>query len=322
MTLSFHPLRRLLLAALSALIVSPALADVYPSRTITLVVPAPPGGPADILARLYGTKIADSWKTTVIVDNKPGAAGSIGANQVAKAAPDGYTVLITIPALVQQMTLMKLPYDPLKDFQPVSRLAGFPLLLVVPKDTSASNLKEFIALVKPNARAFSIGNVGPGSTSQVAGALFNMQTGLDMVSVPYKGAAPLMTDLIGGQVKSAFSESVSVKPQMGKLKVLSVTGTERLTWLPDVPTLKEQGFHSFDPLLWIGAFMPAGTPKAVVDKFSAEIQRIAQLPEIVERLDGMGLMKGGDSANKFTETVKSDAAIYARIIKDANIKLD
>lgn len=322
MAFSFDPIRRLALAALSALVVTPVLADVYPSRTIKLVVPAPPGGPADVLARLYGTKIAESWKATVVVENKPGAGGSIAANQVAKSAPDGYTVLVTIPSLVQQMSLMKLPYDPLKDFQPISRIVLTPSVFAVPKNTPAKNLQDFIALVKAKPGEFNFGSYGAGTSAHLQGALLNLQTGMDMAHVPYQGAAPLMLAMLSEQLKSAFLDTGTAKPHVEKLKLLGVTGTARVAWLPGVPTFKEQGLHSFESLGWIGMLMPAGTPKPVVDKFSMEVRRIAKLPEIIERINDMGLVNGGDSVEEFTDTLKSDAKIYSQIIKDANIKIN
>ncbi len=325
MTSNLHMNRRTLLvasAALSLLGSQPALAQAYPSQPIKVVVPYPAGGATDVLARLFSQKLQESWAQTVVVENRPGAGGTIGAGQVAKAPADGHTVLFSIVALLQQITLMKLPYDPMKDFQPITRVAVSPSVLAVPKDTPARDLKEFLASVKANPGKTSFGTYGAGTSSHLQGALLNMQAGLDMVHVPFQGGAPLVNAMLGGQLGMAFLDAGTSRPHLDKFKLFGTTGPARLAWLANVPTLKEQGLHSYEPMGWFGMFLPAGTPKAVVDKFSAEALRILALPDVRERIEAMGLIPAADTPQAFAEVMRIDAALYAKIIKDANISLN
>ncbi len=318
--------RRTALAALGSLTgvaSGTALAQTaFPSQPIKLIVPYPAGGATDALARMMAQKMQDSWQQTVVVENKPGAGGTIGANQVAKGPADGYTALFTIVALLQQITLMKLPYDPIKDFAPLSRVAISPSVFAVNASLPVNNLAEWVKLVKANPGKYSFGTYGPGTSAHLQGELLNLQTGMDMLHVPYQGAAPLVTAMLGGQLTSAFLDAGSSRQHFPKFKLLGVTGSERLSWLPQLPTLKEQGLHSFEPLGWFGMFLPVGTPKAVVDKYSSEVQRILKLPDVREKIEAMGLVPGGESQDAFAKVIKSDAEIYARIVRDAKITLN
>jgi tripartite-type tricarboxylate transporter receptor subunit TctC len=318
--------RRMTLAALSSLALLGAAGapaqTAYPSQPIKFIVPYPAGGATDVLARMVAQKMQDSWQQTVVVENKPGAGGTIGNNLVAKAPADGHTVLFGIVALVQQMTLMKLPYDPIKDFAPISRVAISPSVLAASPTLPINNLAEFTSLVKANPGKHSIGSYGPGTSAHLQGALLNLQSGLDLTHVPYQGGAPLVTAMMGGQLSSAFMDAGSSKQHLPKFKLLGVTGTERLSWLPNVPTLKEQGLNSYEPMGWFGLFLPGATPKPVVDKFSAETQRILKLPDVREKIEAMGLIPGGENTESFAKIVKSDADVYARIIRDAKITLN
>ena len=318
--------RRMTLAALSSLALLGTTGvhaqTAYPSQPIKFIVPYPAGGATDVLARMVAQKMQDSWQQTVVVENKPGAGGTIGNNLVAKAPADGHTVLFGIVALVQQMTLMKLPYDPIKDFAPISRVAISPSVLAASPTLPINNLAEFTSLVKANPGKHSIGSYGPGTSAHLQGALLNLQSGLDLTHVPYQGGAPLVTAMMGGQLSSAFMDAGSSKQHLPKFKLLGVTGTERLSWLPNVPTLKEQGLNSYEPMGWFGLFLPGATPKPVVDKFSAETQRILKLPDVREKIEAMGLIPGGETQENFAKVIKSDAEIYARIIRDAKITLN
>ncbi|MEY3522171.1 MAG: hypothetical protein RLZZ177_2886 [Pseudomonadota bacterium] len=318
--------RRMTLAALSSLALLGAAGapaqTAYPSQPIKFIVPYPAGGATDVLARMVAQKMQDSWQQTVVVENKPGAGGTIGNNLVAKAPADGHTVLFGIVALVQQMTLMKLPYDPIKDFAPISRVAISPSVLAASPTLPINNLAEFTSLVKANPGKHSIGSYGPGTSAHLQGALLNLQSGLDLTHVPYQGGAPLVTAMMGGQLSSAFMDAGSSKQHLPKFKLLGVTGTERLSWLPNVPTLKEQGLNSYEPMGWFGLFLPGATSKPVVDKFSAETQRILKLPDVREKIEAMGLIPGGETTESFTKIVKSDADVYARIIREAKITLN
>jgi tripartite-type tricarboxylate transporter receptor subunit TctC len=317
-------LRRLCAVALGALLCAPALAQTapYPSRPIKLVVPYPAAGATDSLARAIGQKLGESWGQAVIVENKPGAAGTIGNNLVAKAPADGYTILIAITALIQQPPMMEnLPYDPLKDFAPVSMIARSPSMLAVPLDSPAKTLKEFVALVKANPGKYNFGSYGAGTSSHIQGALFNQQAGVDLVHVPFQGAAPLVTNLIGGQLSSAFVDSASARPHLARMQVLAVTGTQRLPALPDVPTFAELGYKSFEPYGWFGVLLPAATPAPIVQKLSDEVNRILKLPDITARIEALGLWPAGNKPADFARIMREDAAIYARIVKDANIRI-
>ncbi len=294
----------------------------YPNQPIKIIVPYPAGGATDIMARVVGQKLQEAWNAPAVVENRPGAGGIIGNNLVAKAAPDGYTVLMAITAIIQQPTLMKLPYDPLKDFVPVIQVAKSPSMFVVPLGSPANSLKDFVALVKAQPGKFNYGTYGAGTSSHIQGALLNLQAGLDMVHVPFQGAAPLVNNMVGGQLTSAFIDSASARVHIKSFKPLAVTGTQRMPLLPDVPTFKELGYHSYDPYGWFGLFLPPATPPAIVNKLSEEVNRILRLPDVVARIEGLGLWVGGGKPEEFGQTVKSDAALYARIIKDANIQIN
>ena len=317
-------MRRLCVAAgLAALLAAPAAAQgPYPGQPLKLVVPYPAGGATDTLARTIGQKLQEAWGQPALVENRPGAGGTIGNAFVAKAPADGYTVLIGITALIQQQSLMdKLPYDPLKDLAPVTMIARSPSMLAVPLDSPAKDLKSFIAMVKASPGKHNFGSYGAGTSSHIQGALLNMQAGIDLVHVPFQGAAPLVTNLVGGQLASAFIDSASARPHLKSMRPLAVTGTQRMPGLPDVPTFAELGYQSFDPYGWFGVFLPAATPAPVVQKLSEEIDRILRLPEVTAKIEALGLQVGGAKPEEFQKVVRTDAAIYARIIKDANIRL-
>jgi tripartite-type tricarboxylate transporter receptor subunit TctC len=310
------------LAALGLLASTPTWAQAaYPSQPIKLVVPYPAGGATDTLARVIAQKIQENWNNPVVVENRAGAGGTIGNNFVAKAAPDGHTVLLAITAIIQQPTLMQLPYDPVKDFQPITRVAISPSMLAVQPSDSAKDLKGFIAQVKANPGKYNFGSYGAGTSSHIQGELLNTQAGLDMVHVPYQGAGPLVAAMLGGQLPAAFIDSATARPHLKSFKVLAVTGPSRMPALPDVPTFAEQGLHSYEPLGWFGLLMPAGVPKPVLDKFAAEAARVLKLPDVRERIEGLGLFVGGETPEEFAKVMRSDAEVYAGIIKQAKITL-
>jgi len=318
--------RRALVVALAATGLGSALAQEpssYPSQAIRIVVPYPPGGATDTLARLLASKLQESWRQTVVVENKPGASGTIGNDMVAKAPRDGHTILMGITALVQVQSLMtKIPYDALKDLQPLVQVASTNSVLIVPASTPVHTLKEFIALAKANAGKYNYGSYGVGTSSHIQGSLLNMQAGLDLAHVPYKGAAPLLQDLRGGQLSAALIDMATARPHLEALKPLAVTGPQRNKALPNVPTFAELGFQSFEPVGWFGLFMPAGVPAPIAAKFTAEASRILRLPDVVERIEALGMTPGELKGEDFARMVRSDAAVYARIIKDANIRME
>jgi tripartite-type tricarboxylate transporter receptor subunit TctC len=316
--------RRLLLAALAvcAAGAAPAQDTAYPSAPIRIVVPYPAGGGTDTLARTLATKLQESWGQPVVVDNKPGASGVIGNDFVAKSPPDGHTVLLAITAIVQLPAMKKLPYDVMNDLRPLAQVASTNSAFVVPASTPASSLKEFIAFAKANKGKVNYGSYGVGTSSHIQGSLLNLQGGLDLTHVPYKGAAPLLQDLKGGQLTSAFIDMATLRPHIESFKVLAVTGAQRNRVLPNVPTFAELGFHSFEPVGWFGLFMPAAVPAPIARKFSAEVERVLKLPDVVARIEGLGMLPGNVAGDDFARVVRADAQVYAKIIKDANITLD
>ena len=298
-------------------------ASAYPGRPVKLVVPFPAGGATDLTARLLAGKLAEAWGQPVLVENRPGASGMIGGEQVARATPDGLTLLVTITTHIQNPALFaKIPYDALKDFEPISQICLSYLVLAVKPEFPARDVREFAALVKANPGKYSFGTYGPGTSAHLQGELLNLQTGIDLLHIPYQGAAPLVTAMLGGQLSTAFMDAGSSRQHIPKFKVLGVTGSERLSWLPNVPTFKEQGLNSYEPMGWFGLFLPGATSKPVVDKFSAETQRILKLPDVREKIEAMGLIPGGETSDSFGKVMKSDADIYARIIRDAKITLN
>jgi tripartite-type tricarboxylate transporter receptor subunit TctC len=318
--------RALLTTATAATVLAAGLARAqatFPGQQpIRIVVPSTPGGATDILGRIVGQKLSEAWNTPVIVDNKPGAGGAIGANFVAKAAPDGHTILLTVPLLIQQRTLMNLPYDPIKDFAPVLMvMKSFSIFAVMPS-TPATNLKEFVAMVKASPGKFSYGSYGIGSLAHINGALLNMQAGLDMTHVPYQGAAPMLQALLGGQVTSAFIDTATAGANLKSVHPLAVTGPERSRVLPDVPTFKELGYKDLEFNGWYGLFLPSATPAAIVSRYADEVNRILRLPDVIERIESFGLMVGGGTSETFAQTVRAEDQMYARIIKEANIKIN
>ena len=295
----------------------------FPSRPIKFIVPFPPGGATDLVGRLLASKLQESWGQTVLVENKAGASGMIGTEQVARAAPDGHTVLVAITTHVQNPAIFaKVPYDPIKDFVPISQICLSYLVLVVKPDFPAHDLKEFVALVKANPGKYSFGSFGTGSSSHIVGEGFARRAGLDMTHVPYKGSAPMTSDLLGGQVPCAWAD-VSTATQhiaAGKLKPLAVSGERRAPLLATVPTLLESGYPGFEALGWVGILLAAGTPKAIVDQHSAEMVRLVKLPEVRNRLYEQTLMPVGDNAESFARTLKRDMALWQRNATAAGIK--
>ncbi len=319
--------RSLLLAALLASS-TPLMAQTagsYPSQPIRIIVPYPAGGATDTLARMIGAKLSENWKQPVIIENKPGASGNLGNDAVAKAPGDGYTVLMAITALIQAPSLYrKLPYDPIRDLTPVSEVARTPSIFAVPAASPAKTMRDFIIMAKSNPNRYNYGSYGNGTSSHIQGSLLNLQAGLDLTHIPYKGAAPLVNDLLGGQLASAFVDAATARPHLttGKFRVLAVTGAQRMKSLPDAPTFTELGYHSYGLYGWFGLFMPSATPKPVVNKFSNEVGKILRSPEVSAKIADLGLTVVGNKPEEFARSVKSDAEVYAKIIKQAGITLD
>ena len=319
-------LARLLQCLGVMLFVSAAAAQSYPSKPIRFVVPYPPGGPLDTVARLLGQKVAESVKQPVIVDNKPGAGGNIGADAVAKSPADGYTILMGAVAThaINPTLYASIPYDPVKDFQPVTQLASTPNVLIVNNSVPAANVRDFIAYAKAHPGKLNFGSGSTGSAGHLAGELFKAMAGVDMTHVPYKGAAPAMQDLIGGQVQVMFDNFASANTQVkaGKVKALAVTTAKRSTLAPELPTIGESGLPGFDINTWFGIFVPAGTPRDVVDRLHAEFTRALALPDIRERLVNLGAEPVGNRPEEFAAYIRSEGEKYARVIKASGAKAD
>ncbi|RUP25382.1 MAG: tripartite tricarboxylate transporter substrate binding protein [Curvibacter sp.] len=302
-----------------------AFAQAYPAKPIRLVVPYPAGGGTDILARILATQLAQNWGQPVLVDNKPGASGMLGNDLVAKAAPDGYTVLVSITAMIQSPALYaKVPYDVLRDFAPVSQLATSSDLFIVPSSSPARTLAEFIALAKSRPGKLNYGTYGNGTSSHMHGELLKMAAGIQLISVPYKGAGPEVNDLLGGQLDSAFVDVTSITPHLrsDRIRVLAITGTQRHPALPEVATLGEQGLKGFESNGWFGVFLPAGTPRPIVDKLSAEVQRIVAGNELNTRLRAMGLTPVGGTPEQLQAVLTNDLPKWERIVRDARISIE
>jgi tripartite-type tricarboxylate transporter receptor subunit TctC len=297
----------------------------FPGKPVRIIVNSGPGVSTDALARMIGAHLATVWKQPVIVENKPGASGTLGADFVAKSPADGLTLLLGVTNLVQTPFLMrKLPYDFLRDLQPVSMLARGPNALVVPASSPANTLAEFVTMVKSQPAKHGYGTYGQGTTAHIWGDAFRRQAGLDLVHVPFKSSAQMLTDVMGGQVSSAVPDLASAMSLIrdGKLKVLAVSGAQRHQGLPQAPTFGELGYAGLEPYGWYGVFTPAGTPAAVVHKLSAAWVAAVKTAPIHARMTDMGLIPAADSAEVFAATLQSDAPVWARAIREGGIQLD
>jgi len=297
----------------------------YPDKPIRIVVPFPAGGGTDTMARLVGKGLQDAWGQNVIVDNVAGASGQIGAAQVARASADGYTVMVSITSLIQQIPLYKnLPYDVFKDFQPVSVLAYSSDLLMVPASSSIQNVEQLMAKAKAEPGRLSIGSYGTGTSSHLHVELLKLLGGIQAIHVPYKGAAPEVVDLMGGQLDAAFVDVTSASPHLnsGKVRVLAVTGGSRVSVAPEAPTLKELGYEGFDANGWFATFVPKGTPQPIVEKLSAEINKIIKTPEFTEKLKALSLRAGGTTPGQMNDVMTRDAKGWASIVERAKVSIE
>lgn len=320
-------IRRALLATLALAAFAPAAMaqDKWPTKAIKIIVPFPAGGTSDVLARLVGQKLSDSLGQPVVVDNKPGSAGNLGADFVAKSAPDGHTlVLMDVGNLAISPSLYKLPFNVSNDFTPVAMVAYSPHLLVTSAKVPANTTKELIDWVKSqNSKANFAAAAGMGSATHLAGVLFAQRAGLDWGYVPYKGGAQAMTDLVGGQIDVTFNGMVATYPHVkaGKIKLIAVSSAKRNAALGDTPTVGET-LPGFLTGSWQGLLAPAGTPAAVVDKINSEIKRITALPDIKERLQTLGAEPYQMSPVQFKEWLGEEMKTMAKIVKDGKVTVD
>lgn len=302
-----------------------AQTPAFPNRTVHVIVPFPPGGAVDPIARSVSQKLAEAWGQPVVVDNKPGAATIIGADFVAKAAPDGYTViLVSTSFTVNPTAYSKLPFDPVKDFVPISLVSRLPLLLVVNPQLPVNSVKELIAHLKANRGQINFSSIGNGSTQDLAGELFKSMADLNLVHVPYKGSGPSMMSVLSGETSMTFESVFLLMPQVkaGKLRALAAAGAQRTPLAPDLPTASESGLPGFNVASWVGFLAPAGTPRDVVQKWSRDVSRIMQLPEIRERQISQGLEPVGSTPEYFAEFIKTEITKWGGVVRQAGIKLD
>ena len=313
-------LAALLLASLFAAS-SPAAAQDYPKKQIELVVPFVAGGTTDNVARLIAQRFSESWGQTVIVNNRPGGGSTIGHAVVAKAPPDGHTLLVTTISFAITAVMQKLPFDPIKDFAPISEFASLPLIMVVHPSLPATNLKEFIAMAKSKAGGWDYASSGVGTSPHLAAEMFKSMAGVDLVHVPYKGNAEAMNAFLGGHIKIYFALVPAVLQHIkaGSLRPIAVTTEQRLPYLPDVPTIAESGFPGYEISSWQGVFAPGGTPRDVVGKINGEVVRLLSVPEVRARISLEGADPVGSSPDAFAERVKSEIAKWTKVARSAGI---
>ncbi len=309
--------RNLLAALLSIFCATPAFA-AYPDKPVHFIVGFAPGGTTDVMARIVANELSIKLKQTFLVENKPGAGSNVAASQVAKAKPDGYTLFVMPVTLAINQTLYKnLDFDVVKDFAPIARFIQSPNLLVVNPSVPAKNVQELVAYAKKNPGLLAFASAGTGGSTHMAGELFKLQAGIDMLHVPYRGSAPAMTDLVGGQVQLSFDNMPSAWPhvQSGKLRALAVTTKERSKSAPDVPTMAESGFPDFDVAAWFGLVGPAGTPDEVIKKLNVAINEVLAMPAVRERFDGMGAVAAPQTPEEFGQYIKSEVDIWGKVVK-------
>ncbi len=316
----------MLLACCAGTVSSTTVAQHYPARAVRIVVPFPPGAATDILGRLLAQKLGDAWGQPVVIDNKPGAGSIIAAETAAKSPADGYTIFMghigthgANPALYS-----RLPYDPVQDFAPVTLLVTIPNLIAVHPALPAGNIRELIALARAKPGTLNIASPGVGTSAHLNIALFKSLTGTDLVHVPFKGSVAAMQAVVGGDVQVAFDTVTSILPhaRSGKLRVLAVSSKQRSTLAPDAVPLDEAGVPGFDVSTWFAFFVPAGTPRALIDRINADTVRILQSQDTAERLQGMGMTIVAGPPEQLGAHVASEIARWGKVVKEANIKVE
>ncbi|MDQ6619355.1 MAG: tripartite tricarboxylate transporter substrate binding protein [Pseudomonadota bacterium] len=321
--------RRAALIAFALITVAPvalAQGQSYPTKPIRLVVPFPPGGATDILARAVAQRWTETLGQSVVVDNRPGAGGNIGSDLVAKAAPDGYTLVMGTVGThaINPSLYARMPYDHVKDFAPVILVAGVPNVMEVNPSVPARTVAEFIAYAKANPDKINFASSGSGTSIHLAGELFKVMTGVQMTHVPYKGSAPALTDLMGGQVQVMFDNLPPSLPHIkaGKLRALAVTSSTRSPALPDVPTVAEAGVPGYEASSWFGVLAPAGTPPAVIARLNGEVAKWLATPEAKERMASLGANAVGGSPEDFAAHIRAETAKWAKVVKESGAKAE
>ena len=312
--------------SLTASVTLPALAQTYPAKPIRIVVPFAPGGNVDITARTVAPELSSLLGQPVVVDNKPGAGGTIGANEVAKAAPDGYTLLMGSNSTISVAPALypNNPYNPVRDFAPISNLAQVPFVLVVHPALPAANVRELVALARSKQGGLSMASAGTGSSNHLVGELFQAQTGVRLNHIPYKGSGQALNDLLAGQVNLMFDQltSASANIKAGKLRALAVSSAVRSAALPEVPTFAEAGISGFDITNVTGLLAPAGTPPEIIARLHAAAVKAVESKAVRDRFAAMGVSPVGDRPDQFAAFIREDFARWSKVVKDGNIKVD
>lgn len=301
----------------------PAKAENYPARPVRWIVPFPPGGAADIVSRAIGVKLSETWGQQVVMDNRPGAGGNLGIEIASRASPDGYTLVIVPATFTTSPSLQRhLPYDPAKDFMPVTLASSSALILVVHPSLKAASVRELIALAKSRPGQLNYASSGIGASAHLAAELFKTMAGVNIVHVPYKGQPPAMLDLISGQVQMMFPNAPVALPHLraGKLRALAVTTLKRSSILPELPTMAESGLAGFEVNQWSGLMVPAGTPKAIIAKLHDDIARALELPDVRKNLTSLGFDPVGSTPEEFSAYIRSEIRKWAKVIADAGIR--
>ncbi|MES3000318.1 MAG: tripartite tricarboxylate transporter substrate binding protein [Pseudomonadota bacterium] len=319
--------RRQFLGSAALLLTVPAIAqEAYPDKPVKVIVPFAPGGGADVVARLVFTKLSARLGHPFTIDNRGGAGGIVGTDAVAKARPDGYTLLLgqTGPNAINPALFAKIPYDPIADFAPVVQLTSYPYVIVVHPSVPVRNLHELITLSKEKPGFLNYGTAGTGSSGQLAAELFQRTTGVKLTHVPYKGAGPALADTVANVVAMTFGDMASATPLIlsGRLRAIALTGTRRSPLLPDVPTVAESGFPGFEAAAWHGVYAPANTPPEIISKLNRELAQILAEPEVKERLRKDGIDTIGASPAAFGEYTRSEIKKWGTTVREANIKLE
>ena len=319
-------MKRLIWFALAAVFACPAIAQTYPAKPIRLIVPFPAGGSADIMARAVSQKMSETWRQPVVVDNRVGASGNIGADMVARSAGDGYTLLLCTVGThaIHQTLYKKLPFDPINDFTPVAYIAGVPNVAVVHPAVPVRNVQELIAFIRARPGQVNFGSSGTGTSVHMSGELLKVIEGLDMTHVPYRGNPQAVTDLLSGQLTLMITNMPSVVPfiQSGRLRALAVTTRERSSALPDVPTMQEAGVAGYESSAWFGLLGPAGVPREIVSKLNAEVVRILKLPDVRQNLAGQGAEPLFLTPDEFGAFIKAETAKWAKVVKASGATAD
>ena len=320
--------RRRFIAASSAALAAaalPARAQAYPTKPVKFIVPFPPGGPVDTTARGFTTKLTEYWGQPVVVENRAGAGGIVGAEAAKNAPPDGYTVFVcSIHHSVLPSLNPRLPYDIEKDFVPVTFGAKFPIILVAHQTVPVKSVPELVAYAKANPGKLSFGSAGNGGGTHLSGELFKMMAGVELLHVPYKGSAPAMSDLLGGQVQLMFADAPSALPHIksGRLRALGVGNPQRSALAPDIPTISESGLRGYEAYSWAAVVAPAATPKPIVAKLNADIVKALSDPQVKQRLLDAGCEANPGTPEEFGRFLRAEIVKYAKVVKDANVKAD